>query len=107
MKKETVNGITFYHANNDVNGNPRCIVHWVDLITDTEKSRGLTVDIGYKLACKRANKLGGRKYMGKDFGGGVIFNNCSIDSEADMEWLANRIKNVIELDAFLKHKGLI
>jgi hypothetical protein len=62
--------IEFKRVNNDVNGNPRYACHFFDLLNEEEKSIS-----NYSLACKRANKLGGKKYRGNDFGGGLVFQS--------------------------------
>ena len=59
-------------AKNDVYGNPRVIVHFSDLLTDKENN-DMSIEEGYNLAHKRALKLGGKIYRGKDFGGGFVF----------------------------------
>jgi hypothetical protein len=59
--------------NNDVNGNPRYAVHFFTLLKDNEK----TVS-NYALAVKRANKIGGKKYHNKQFGGGIVFQSYSL-----------------------------
>ena len=59
-------------AKNDMYGNPRVIVHFSDLLTDKEYNE-LSLDASYNLAHKRALKLGGKIYRGKDFGGGFVF----------------------------------
>ena len=64
--KETINGIDFYRIDNDVYGNPRCVVHFLKLDDD------------YHLAHKKALKLGGAKYRAKWFGGGFVFQSYSL-----------------------------
>jgi len=82
----------FTRINNDINGNPRYVCHFTDLITDKDrqlqaqqadklKSQGKIVwysitDL-YPLAVKRANKLGGRKFHNKQYGGGIVFQSYS------------------------------
>ena len=63
--------------NNDVNGNPRYVVHFYDLLTDIE---GLNLSIleRYELALQKARKVGGKIYRGKDFGGGIVFQSYNI-----------------------------
>ena len=63
--------------NNDINGNPRYVVHFYDLLTDIE---GLNLNIleKYELALKKARKVGGKMYRGKDFGGGIVFQSYNI-----------------------------
>jgi hypothetical protein len=59
--------ITFTRVKNDVNGNPRYVCHFTAL--------GAT----YAQACANANKIGGRKYTAKWFGGGIVFTSYSLD----------------------------
>jgi hypothetical protein len=63
--------------NNDVNGNPRYVVHFYDLLTDIE-GLNLTILQRYELALKKARKVGGKMYRGKDFGGGIVFQSYNI-----------------------------
>ena len=57
--------IEVFRANNDYYGNPRYIVHYLDLGLSDWKSSKLTRSVGLKL------------YRGKDFGGGFIFQDHS------------------------------
>lgn len=79
---KTRNGeeIAIFRTTCDVNGNPRYIVHFMDL--------GLTMD-EYNNP-KFRGKVGIRKYRGKDFGGGVVIQSYSIDE--DIQYLIDRIK---------------
>jgi len=63
----------FTRVNNDVFGNPRYVVHFFDFLKNGERNLE-----NYGLACKRANKIGGKKYRGADFGGGIVFQSYSI-----------------------------
>ncbi len=70
-------------ANCDVYGNPRVIVHFSSLLTNKENNE-LSIDAAYNLAHKRALKLGGKTYRGKDYGGGFVFqcwNNARLVRE--------------------------
>jgi len=67
----------FTRIANDINGNPRYVFHFLNFITDKERE-GLTLDQKYKLAVKKAQKLGGRIYRGKSFGGGIVFQSYNI-----------------------------
>lgn len=75
----------FKRINNDVNGNPRYVVHFFALLTDKEqqeirekaKSFEVITDM-YNYAAIKANKIGGKKYRGKDFGGGIVFQSYNI-----------------------------
>ena len=66
--------------NNDTNGNPRYVTHFLNIpITTFEglkiNTSVLSIDEKYKLACKKANAIGGRKYHTKSFGGGIVFQS--------------------------------
>lgn len=84
MQTET-QPIEFTRVNSDVNGNPRYVCHFLDLLSDVEKSRdytdrndpfGLTNQYAY--AVKKANKIGGRKFSNKQYGGGIVFQSYNI-----------------------------
>lgn len=73
--------------NNDINGNPRHVIHFLAFIT-SEESKKVYEDIEkgvygryvigssilYELALKKARKLGGGKFHNKQFGGGIVFS---------------------------------
>lgn len=54
-------------------GNPRYVIHFLKLLTSKEINN-LSIFEGYDLAIKKAKKLGGKRYRGKDFGGGIVFS---------------------------------
>lgn len=75
-------------VNNDINGNPRYVIHFLQLITDKDEEQvkedfRLTLQqnpfkktrLLYDLAVSKAKKIGGKKYRGKDFGGGIVFQS--------------------------------
>lgn len=62
----TFNGHEFYRAKNDVNGNPRYILHWLAF--------GETYSEAYTIA----RAAGFKEYRGKDFGGGFITQSYSL-----------------------------
>ena len=61
----------FTCANNDINGNPRYICHFLALTTSAENA-------DYSLALARARKLGGKKFHNKQYGGGIIFTTYNL-----------------------------
>lgn len=63
--KETYCGMQFYRIDNDVNGNGRYVVHFLDIASD------------YSVALSIAKHFGGRKYTAKWFGGGIVFTTSS------------------------------
>ena len=66
--------IEFTRVNNDVYGNPRYVTHFLSLLNEEEQTLS-----NYNLAVKRANKLGGKKYRGNDFCGGIVFQSYNLD----------------------------
>lgn len=69
----------FTRVDSDYYGNPRYVLHFTHLIKrhDTIKT-SYVMGNDYEIACKRANKLGGKKYRGKRYGGGVVFQSYNI-----------------------------
>lgn len=60
------NKIEFKRINNDVNGNPRFVCHFLNIADN------------YTIAVKLANKIGGRKFHNKQYGGGIVFQSYNI-----------------------------
>lgn len=54
---------SFTRVNSDTNGNPRYVIHFLNLNND------------YENALKTARKLGGRKFHNKQYGGGIVFQS--------------------------------
>ncbi len=63
--------IEWTRVNNDVNGNPRFVCHFLDL--EPAPDYKLTLGDRYARVVKAANNLGGRKYHNKRFGGCIVF----------------------------------
>ena len=84
MSTTTTQGIEFTRTTLDVYGNPRYIVHFTEFLTNDERNSYGLNNYGqlYGLACKRANKLGGRKYTGRNYGGGIVLQSYNIEETA-------------------------
>lgn len=89
---ETVTPKDFTRVNNDVNGNPRYVCHYLKLITSDEEQEiresGNREQFGwiqqeYNVALNRAKKIGGRKFHNKQYGGGIVFQSYNIQATAD------------------------
>lgn len=63
-------GIDFLRIDNDINGNPRYVCHYLNIADN------------YSEAIKKANSIGGRKYHTKRYGGGVVFQSYNIEDTA-------------------------
>jgi hypothetical protein len=84
--------IEFTRINNDVNGNPRYVCHFLSLLNDNDIKEvdalvlkekiankfSYRIDTEYRIAIKKANKIGGKKYHNKKFGGGIVFQSYNI-----------------------------
>lgn len=91
---------------NDINGNPRYVVHYLELLNDKDfkaprdadeleaiefKKIMNSTDYAYKLALKKAKKIGGKKFHNKQFGGGIVFQSYNT---ADLIKSINEIKEL-------------
>lgn len=72
MPPEPVN---FTRVNNDQNGNPRYVCHYLNLLVESDYAKGIHT---YETALHRAHKLGGRKFHNKQYGGGIVFQSYNI-----------------------------
>ena len=64
----------FTRVKNDVNGNPRYVCHFLALDVHGLES-DFTISERYAMACKLANRAGGRKFHNKQYGGGIVFRS--------------------------------
>ena len=71
MYKLTTENLT--RINNDVNGNPRYVFHFLALADH------------YSGAVSVAKKLiGGKKYHTKSYGGGIVFQSYNVQNDLDI-----------------------
>jgi len=73
--------IDFTRINNDTNGNPRYVCHFLAFCvpSDNDKFTGLDfLSRKYELALSRSRQFGGRKFHNKQYGGGIVFNSYNI-----------------------------
>jgi hypothetical protein len=69
MSNITINNIEFTRVNNDVNGNPRFVFHFLELSNDYEQS------------LKLAKKIGGKKFHNKQYGGGIVIQSYNLQDD--------------------------
>ncbi len=62
-------------VNNDINGNPRRVVHFLSLITEKDDRAQHDLHHLYEVALKRSRKIGGRKFHNRQYGGGIVFQS--------------------------------
>ena len=70
--------INFTRINNDINGNPRFVCHFLNFAND------------YKTALSLARQIGGKKFHNKQYGGGIVFQSYNIKQ------LENQIFDIID-----------
>lgn len=90
---QSMNEYTITRVNNDVNGNPRRVIHFLAFLTHEDRAAlpigpGRVSDL-YEAALKKARKLGGRKFHNKQFGGGIVFQAYSDDEVYELVARAN------------------
>jgi len=73
--------IQFTKVNNNVNGNPRYVVHFLDIMPNT--AQNVSVEEKYRITLNHARKFGGQKYRAKWFGGGIVFTSFYIEGLLD------------------------
>lgn len=77
--------IEWLRIDNDTNGNPRYVCHFLNFITDADRNeiRRQSIpdptDAKYSLAIARAKKIGGRRFHNKQYGGGIVFQSYNIE----------------------------
>lgn len=77
--------LTFHRVASDANGNPRYVVDWSNLMTNSELESPRPYDSRdalFEAARKRANSIGGAVYRGRDYRGGFVFQSYSVDETA-------------------------
>ncbi len=92
--------INFTRVNNDVNGNPRYVFHF------------LSIDSQYKRAVEMSKKIGGKAYRGKSYGGGIVIQSYNLHDTAHhinaLKWHINYLNVGIEKYSKAKcWKGLV
>lgn len=66
--------IQFTRINNDTNGNPRYVVHFLNLLSDEEQNN-LSLSQRYAVALAKSRTIGGKKFHNKQYGGGIVFQS--------------------------------
>lgn len=86
--------IEFTRISHDVNGNPRYVCHFLNLVTPEEREAvgtrvGFVSEL-YAIALRRAHRIGGRKYHTRSYGGGIVFQSYNIEETA--RYIAESLK---------------
>lgn len=97
--------IEFTRVNNDINGNPRYVCHFLNLLKDTDEG---DISQKYRIALNRAKEIGGKKFHNKQYGGGIVFQSYNLyDTEKSInkllgikeEIIKEKVLNEFELQA--------
>jgi hypothetical protein len=82
-------GQKFTRITNDINGNPRYVIHFLEVLNEEERT-SIPFNKKYEYAVKKANKIGGKKYDNKSYGGGIVFQSYNIEKTfEDIQKLKN------------------
>lgn len=80
----------FTKVNNDSNGNPRYVLHFLNLVpSDIDSMFNLSIVGKYSYALGVAKQLGGKKLHNKQYGGGIVFSTYNL---ADLITKLNNLK---------------
>lgn len=86
-------------VNNDVNGNPRYVVHFLGLITERDEAEApmdiTRIEWLKNRALYWARKVGGRVYRGKDFGGGIVFTSYNLEADLKLIERAQKVEGYL------------
>jgi len=88
---DLLNPVEFTRINNDVNGNPRFVCHFLAFLS--AKDEFTSLEERYQLALRRSRELGGRKFHNKQYGGGIVFqmyDGEQIEMSKKIREIANR-----------------
>lgn len=81
----------FTRINNDINGNPRYVIYFFKC--EPKKWKNDSIELRYANVCKLMNKIGGRKFHNKQYGGGIVFQSYSLpELIEDIERLKGELK---------------
>ena len=80
------NGIRYWRINHDKYGNPRYIVHYRSISTERDGEGATGPDAVLARFSAARDRVGGKKYRGKLFGGGIVFQSY-LGTYGVGEWL--------------------
>jgi len=71
----------FDKIDNNTNGNPRFVLHFLNLEKEKDYTKSLTER--YNEALFLAKQVGGKKFHNKQYGGGIVFVSYNLKDLAD------------------------
>ena len=82
----------FTRIKNDINGNPRHIIHFLDVeppeMADQYREQ-YTILQRYQMAVHSAKPWGGKAYRGRAYGGGIVFTAYDFELAGIIEKIRN------------------
>ena len=64
-------GYDLFRVNNDVNGNPRYVIHFLAFANTYDEAHAIAKSVGFQ------------KYRGKNFGGGFVCQSYNVENTAE------------------------
>lgn len=80
MEKINIKPEQFTQINNDIYGNPRYVIHFLDLAEPSIDYKDISKEYNYILKLNKKLGLGGKKFHNKQYGGGLVFQSYSLIS---------------------------
>jgi hypothetical protein len=71
---------SFTKINNDSNGNPRYVIHFLDVLNNFEKDEREGIEYRYQKALKKMKPFDGKKFHNKQYGGGIAFQTYNLNN---------------------------
>lgn len=98
--------IDFTRINNDVNGNPRVVCHYLEFKPRQEENEPYK-RFEYSEGLTMAKTLGGRKFHNKQYGGGVVFQSYNVErlTERILEMTGEAVVYTREPNAYELKRG--
>jgi hypothetical protein len=78
LRRIGLNEGDFERVNNDTNRNPRYVCHFCSI--DLVFPANIDLSSKYDYVVRFCNKLGGKRYHNKSYGGGIVWQSYNLDS---------------------------
>lgn len=78
MQQIKISEEDFTRVNNDTYGNPRYVIHFLNLIPSDFEFIGVSQKYDLVLSINKKLGLGGRKFHNKQYGGGLVFQSYNL-----------------------------
>ena len=91
MKQIKISEEDFTRVNNDINGNPRYVIHFLNLIPSDYEFIGVSEEYDLILNISKKLGLGGRKFHNKQYGGGLVFQSYNL--KHTIKFLEEKLNN--------------